>query len=402
MAHDQSDSTFRESRRKFLLASGGVGAALLAGCSSNDDGDDGSSGDGSSGDGSSGDGSSGDGSSGDGSSGDGSSGDGSSGDDSDTEQMSDEDVSPLTADGSSTVYPITNLAASLWNGNPPADDQEYWGPGQYDIDTDMNLADYWASLYGFEPTEERSVPPFQAQVALSHSGTGVESVINERVDIGDASSTAESILGSDSEDLDNIVDHVVAVDGQPVVVSREIRDAGVSQVTGDQLRAIYKGEITNWSEVGGPDREIFAIGRAEDSGTDTAFRANLYGNPDEPIQPDTRKGQNQQVATLVEQNDNAIAYIALAFVEPDGATPPIGLELDGTLYEFGKNLGAKGYPLSRDLHCYTWEGTDNRESAFLNMILSEFGQQYFVEPNNYFKIPPERREEELSKLADQA
>jgi phosphate transport system substrate-binding protein len=227
-------------------------------------------------------------------------------------------------------------------------------------------------------------------------------VINERVDIGDASSTAESILGSDHEAMDDIVDHVVAVDGQPVVVSEEIRNAGVEMVTGEQLRAIYKGEITNWSEVGGPDREIFAVGRAEGSGTDTAFRANLYGDPDEPIQPDTRRGQNQQVATLVGQNDNAIAYIALAFVEPDGATPPIGLELDGTLYEFGNNLGAKGYPLSRDLHCYTWEGTDRRESAFINMILTDFGQENFVEPNNYFKLPPERREEERAKLADQA
>ncbi|PGF17033.1 phosphate ABC transporter substrate-binding protein [Natrinema sp. CBA1119] len=309
---------------------------------------------------------------------------------------------PLTADGSSTVYPITNDADSLWNGNPPADDEEYWGPGQYDIDTDENLADYWAGLYGFEPTEERSVPPFSTQIALSHSGTGVEGVINERVDIGDASSTAESILGSDHEELDNIVDHVVAVDGQPIVVSREIYDAGVTQVTGDELRAIYKQEITNWSELGGPDQEIYAIGRAEDSGTDTAFRNNLYGDPEEPIEPDTRKGQNQQVATLVEQNDNAIAYIALAFVEPDGATPPIGLELDGTLYEYGNNLGAKEYPLSRDLHCYTYEDTDNRESAFLNMILSDFGQQNFVEPNNYFKLPTERREEERGKLADQA
>jgi phosphate transport system substrate-binding protein len=314
---------------------------------------------------------------------------------------SDSDTETLTADGSSTVYPITNDAAALWNGNPPADDQEYWGPGQYGIDTSMNLADYWGSKYGFEATEERSVPPFQVQVALSHSGTGVEAVTGERVDIGDASSTAESILGSDSEELDNIVDHVVAVDGQPVVVSDEIADAGVSQVTGDELRAIYKQEITNWSEIGGPDKEIFAIGRAVDSGTDTAFRANLYGDPEAPIDPDTRKGQNQQVAQLVKQNDNAIAYIALAFVEPDGGTPPIGLELEGTLYEFGKNLGAKGYPLSRDLHCYTWEDTDKRESAFLNMILSDFGQQNFVEPNNYFPLPPERREEERGKLADQ-
>ncbi len=345
----------RPTRRQFISTASAVGALGLAGCTGiNAGGDDGS------------------------------------------------DSSSLTADGSSTVFPITNQASSLWNGNPPADDQEYWGPEQYDIDTDQNLADYWAGLYGFEATGDRSVPPFQVQVALSHSGTGVEAVLNERVDIGDASSTAESILGSDHEALDDIVDHVVGVDGQPIVVSREIYDAGVTEVTGDELRAIYKQEITNWSEIGGPDQEIYAIGRAEDSGTDTAFRANLYGDPDEPIDPDTRRGQNQQVATLVEQNDNAIAYIALAFVEPDGATPPIGLELEGTLYEYGENLGAQGYPLSRDLHCYTYDGTDERESAFLNMILSEFGQQNFVEPNNYFVLPEARREEERAKLADQA
>jgi len=206
----------------------------------------------------------------------------------------DDSIKPLTADGSSTVYPITNDADSLWNGNPPADDEEYWGPGQYDIDTDENLADYWAGLYGFEPTGERSVPPFSTQVALSHSGTGVEGVINERVDIGDASSTAESILGSDREELDNIVDHVVAVDGQPIVVSRESTKQASRRSPATNSAQSTNREITNWSEVGGPDKEIYAIGRAEDSGTDTAFRANLYGDPEEPIEPTPGKGRTSR------------------------------------------------------------------------------------------------------------
>ena len=316
---------------------------------------------------------------------------------------SDGNAGPLTADGSSTVYPITNGAASLWNGNPPASDEEYWGPGQYDIDTDQNLADYFAGLYGFEATEERSTPPYLVNVALSHSGTGVEAVQKGRVDIGDSSApVADELPEAEQSTLDNYVDHVVGVDGQPIVVSREVYDAGVTGLTGDELRAIYKKELTNWSEVGGPDREIQAIGRAEGSGTDTAFRSNLYGNPDASISPDVRKGQNQQVKTLVSNTDNAIAYIALAFVEEDGPVPPISLELDGTVYEYGKNLGAKGYPLSRDLHCYTWEGTSKKEAAFLNMILTEFGQEKFVASNNYFELPESRLEEERAKLPDQS
>lgn len=313
-----------------------------------------------------------------------------------------DDVSPLTADGSSTVYPITNGASSLWNGNPPASDKEYWGPSEYDIDTDQNLADYFAGLYGFEPTGERSSPPFLVNVALSHSGTGVKAVEEGRVNIGDSSApVADELPDAPQSKLDKFVDHVVGVDGQPVVVSKEIKEAGVTKLTGSQLKKIYTKEISNWSEVGGPDREIQAIGRAEGSGTDTAFRANLYGNPDAPIEPDVRKGQNQQVKTLVSNSDNAIAYLALAFVEEEGDVPPIALDIGGTTYKYGKNLGAKGYPLSRDLHCYTWEDTSKKEAAFINMILTEFGQKKFVESNNYFKLPESRRKKQREKLPSQ-
>lgn len=380
MARDSERKDESATRRKFLVASGAVGATALAGCS---------------------------GQSGDGGSEGTSAGSNESGS---TEMASGESESTdasgsggssglLTADGSSTVYPITSDGASVWNSNPPASDEEYWGPGQYDIDTDKPLANYWAGLYGFESSSEGQ-PPFFVNVGLSHSGTGIEKVMNGQVDIGDSSAPVEAEL-PERDSYDDFIDHVVGVDGQPIVVSKAIKDAGVTKLDGDQLRGIYKGEITNWSEVGGPDREIQALGRAEGSGTDTAFRSNLYGDPEASMPGiDGRYGQNQQLQTAIRNSDNAIGYIALAFVLPDGPVPPIAVELDGTTYEYGKNLGAKGYPLSRDLHCYTWQDTSEKESAFLRMILDEFGQTNFVEPNNYFKLPPNRREEERGKLAE--
>jgi phosphate transport system substrate-binding protein len=243
-------------------------------------------------------------------------------------------------------------------------------------------------------------------VGLSHSGTGLEKVEKDQIDIADSSAPVEAEFPDASQEkLDKFVDHVVGVDGQPIVVSKAVKDAGVTQLSGDQIRGIYQGEITNWSEIdaySGPSKEIQAVGRAEGSGTDTAFRANLLGDPDASMSgTDVRKGQNQQVKTLVGNSDNAIAYLALAFVEEDGAVPPIGVEIDGTLYEYGKNLGAKGYPLSRDLHCYTWEDTSMKEAAFINMLLSEYGQQNFVAANNYFTLPPDRRRAQRDKLPDQ-
>jgi phosphate transport system substrate-binding protein len=162
MTHDPERLSDSVSRRKFIIASGVAGiTATMAGCTSGGDdgnGDSENGGDDGTGDSENG-GDSGNGDSENG--GDSGNGDSENGGDSGNGDMN---TQSLTADGSSTVFPITNQASSLWNGNPPASDEEYWGPNQYDIDTEMHLADYFASLYGFEPTETRSVPPFQAQV----------------------------------------------------------------------------------------------------------------------------------------------------------------------------------------------------------------------------------------------
>ncbi len=392
MAPEPDEESTGASRRKFILAAGVAGATGLAGCAGSSGGD------------------------GEGGNDATSAAPETSGDANPTEAAQQDQngseateggaqPSTLSAEGSSTVYPIANTAASYWNSNPPADDEEYWGPGQYDIDTDERLADYWAGLYGFEPTGEIANPPFSVQVGLSHSGTGVKALMNQQVDIGDSSAPVEAELDDpDQSTLDKFVDHVVGRDGQPIVVSKEIYDAGVTQLSAQQVTQIYQGEITNWSELGGPDKEIFAVGRAEGSGTDTAFRANLLGDPNASMSGvDTRKGQNQQVQTLVRQSDNAIAYMALAFVSEQ--VPAVAFKAeDGTVYELGEDpgLGASAYPLNRDLHMYTWEDTDERESAFINMILSPMGQELFVQGSNYFKLPSEELEAQREKLAEQS
>jgi phosphate transport system substrate-binding protein len=396
MAPDSDEAAVGASRRKFIVAAGAAGVTGLAGCAGGGGGNGDGGGNGS-----------GDGSSGGNGSGGGNQTEAAQQDQNESESTEQSaEASRLTAEGSSTVYPIANTAASYWNSNPPASDKEYWGPGQYQIDTDERLADYWASLYGFEPTGETANPPFPVTVGLSHSGTGIKAVMNGQVDIGDASAPAEAELdNADQSTLDKFVDHVVGRDGQPIVVSKEIYDAGVTQLSAQQIKDIYQGNITNWSEIdgySGEDKEIYAVGRAEGSGTDTAFRTNLLGGANASMSGvDTRKGQNQQVQTLVSQSDNAIAYMALAFVGDQ--VPAVAFEAeDGTVYELGADpgLGAENYPLNRDLHMYTWQDTDKRESAFINMILSPMGQKLFVQGANYFKLPESELKAQRDKLAE--
>ncbi|RXK51634.1 substrate-binding domain-containing protein [Halorientalis pallida] len=308
----------------------------------------------------------------------------------------------LTSGGSSTVYPIMNTAASYWQGNRPADDTEYWPYADYNISTDKNLSDYWAGLYGFEPASEGQ-PPFPFTVGLSHSGTGVEKVKNGQYDIGNSSGNVEDEL-PDRDSYEKFIDHVVGVDGQPLVVSQEIADAGVSGITGQQLKDMYKGRLTNWSELGGPNREIQVLGRVKGSGTRTSFVSNVFDDPEADTTVANRYGQNQQLASAVAQADNAISYLALAFIDTDGLSP-ISLEWEGTTYSYQDDqngLDSTEYPLSRDLHCYTWDGTSKQEAAVINMVLHDFGQDTFVGPNNYFKLGARRQKEQKNKLPSQS
>ena len=312
-----------------------------------------------------------------------------------------QETGTIESGGSSTVYPVANSASSYWNANRPASDTEYWPHGEYGIDTEKNLADYWADLYGFEPGED-GAPPFKWTVGLSHSGTGVRKVRDELYDIGNSSGNVEDEL-PDRSSYEQFVDHVVAVDGQPLVVSKEIKDAGVTKITGDELKGLYKGDITNWSQLGGPDKPIRVLGRVKDSGTRTSFVSNVFNDAKADTQVANRFGQNQRLAQAVAQADNAISYLALAFVNTDGLEP-IALEWEGTTYEYQDDqngLDSRNYPLSRDLHMYTWDGTSKQEAAVINMMLSDFGQDYFVATNNYFTLGERRREEEQAKLPDQ-
>ena len=310
----------------------------------------------------------------------------------------------LTGDGSSSVYPVTSRAASVWNSNPPTKDRAAWGPSQYGIRTDKRVADYWAGLYGFA-RDKSTQPPFLVNIGLSDSQTGLTKATKESVDVGDASAPVADLLpDAPAADLGEFGDHVVGVDGQPVVVSREVYDAGVTKLTADQLKRIYTGEIERWSEIpsyGGPDRDIRVAGRSEGSGTAASFRANLFGDYGASTPGvDVRKDQNQGLSKLVEKSDDAIAYLALAFVKPKGQVPPVALEMDGTVYEYGRNLDAPGYPLSRDLHVYTHGDVSKTAAAFLRMLLSEYGQTQFVAASGYVPLSPRRRRVELAKLPD--
>ncbi len=137
------------------------------------------------------------------------------------------------------------------------------------------------------------------------SGSGIQAVTEGRCDIGLSSRALK-----DEETAKGLVGTVLAYDGIAIIVHP---DNPVADLKTETIARIYKGEITNWKDVGGNDAEIVLIGREAGSGTRDGFES-ITGTKDacKYRQELTSTGD---VITTVSKNPNAIGYASLASVK---------------------------------------------------------------------------------------
>ena len=148
-----------------------------------------------------------------------------------------------------------------------------------------------------------------ADVTVSYeptgSSAGIEAVSNGSCDIGLASRNLK-----DAEEEAGLVGTVVALDGIAVIVNAE---CSVDDLTMEQIAAIFTGEITNWSEVGGEDLAIACIGRESSSGTRDGFES-VTGTEGACVLSQELTS-NGAVIEAVAGNVNAIGYASLSAVQ---------------------------------------------------------------------------------------
>ena len=137
------------------------------------------------------------------------------------------------------------------------------------------------------------------------SGTGIQAVTEGRCDIGLSSRSLK-----DSEKANGLTETVLAYDGIAVIVNPEnpVHDLDVATIA-----AIYTGEITNWSEVGGNDSEIVLIGREANSGTRDGFES--ITDTEDACKYRQELTSTGDVITTVASNPGAIGYASLASVK---------------------------------------------------------------------------------------
>lgn len=205
------------------------------------------------------------------------------------------------------------------------------------------------------------------------SGTGLSQVQSGAVEIGNSDLFAEEKSGIRADEL---LDHKVAVVGITPIVNKKV---GVTNLTMDQLKGIFLGEITNWKDVGGADQKIVVLNRAAGSGTRGTFEKwVLDGETAIPAQEQDSSGMVRQI---VSDTPGAISYVAFSYVTDDVMT----LKLEGVA-PTDENVTTNQWPIWAYEHIYTKENPDALTKEFLAYILSDEVQEKIVGELGYIPV----------------
>ena len=148
-------------------------------------------------------------------------------------------------------------------------------------------------------------PDINVTAEYTGSGAGIESLESGSVDIGNSSRNLK-----DSELESGAVENVVAIDGIAVIVDK---DNTVTDLSSEDLAKIYKGEVTNWKDLGGKDESIVVIGRENGSGTRTAFEELL--KLEDACKYAQELDSTGGVLAKVASTPGAIGYVSLDVVD---------------------------------------------------------------------------------------
>jgi phosphate transport system substrate-binding protein len=210
-------------------------------------------------------------------------------------------------------------------------------------------------------------------VSAGGTGAGILGIAERKNDIAMAS---RRITDEERQSFNGTFqEFLVGMDGISIAVSDEIFQGGVKSLSSRQLREIYSGNISNWKDVGGPDRLIYVISREEGSGTRDDFNDLIMGSSDAQTPGvDTVEMGAAAVKTAISGSDKAIGYLGFNYL--GGGVVGIAFNRVQPTYE---NIKLGLYELNRRLYFYTYGEPSPGARAFIDFVLSQEGQRIAAE-----------------------
>ncbi len=241
-------------------------------------------------------------------------------------------------------------------------------------DTMVHLVSSWAEQF------MNANPEIEVSVTGGGSGTGIAALLNGTTDICAASREIKpkEMELADQKGIEP-VEYTVALDGIAVCVHPE---NPISELSLEQLKKIYTGAYTNWSQVDGPDQPILVLSRESSSGTYVFFQEHVLEKEDYTDQARLMPATSSIIQSTT--NDKwAIGYVGLGYAdeaadkikvigvkesaESDAVFPSVETVLDQT------------YSIARPLHLYTNGEASGIILEFVNYCKSPEGQQIVKE-----------------------
>jgi len=216
------------------------------------------------------------------------------------------------------------------------------------------FADRWAEVF------MKKHPGLAVNVQGGGSSAGIQAAKSGAAQIGMSSRE----LKSDEMDLTEIV---VARDGLAIIVHP---DSPLRNLTLQEVRSIFGGEIGNWKILTGQDREIDVVTREEGSGTRGAFQELVMGKSKRISNRAIVQDSNGTVREIVANDPYSIGYISLGLISGRVRA----LTLDGVKAS-EENILNKTYPLVRPFLFLTKGPAAGPVKDFIDFVLSPEGQE---------------------------
>ena len=216
-------------------------------------------------------------------------------------------------------------------------------------------------------------PEADIQISGGGSGVGIQAIGTKTVDIGMSS---REVTTAEMAKYPSFVVTSIAQDGIAVIVNPANE---IQYITLDQVKGIYLGTITKWTEITGANvpntnNQIVVIGRDSASGTRAYFDETVLLKAT-PTKNMLEKNSNGAVLQTISQTPGSIGYVSIGFVSKDVKALPIWYNAQKIVSPTIDNVKSKTYPVSRDLYVITNGQPTGLAGDFIKYILSPEGQK---------------------------
>ena len=239
-------------------------------------------------------------------------------------------------------------------------------------DTMVNLGQAWAEAFN------KLHPKVNIAVTGGGSGTGIGALLNGTCDVAESSRAVEEKEIKQAEKNGVAFNQeIVALDGIVVVVHPS---NPVKNLTMDQLREIFMGNIKRWKTVGGPDIPIVLLSREVNSGTHIFFKEHVLRRGKKKGTEEFSPGALMMPSSFasaeeVANNENAVGYYGLGYISPRQKVVAVAKDDFSPFIEPSiESVRTNAYPISRPLYLYTNGRPTGLVKEFVDFVYSKEGQ----------------------------